>query len=450
MNIPAFVVGGTTSGSGKTTITLGIMAALKRRGFNVQPFKCGPDFIDPTLHMMVTGNVSRNLDLRMAGIPFCQNSFSQNIKGMDVAVIEGVMGLFDGGTASSAALAETLSLPVVLVIDARSAAESVAAVLKGFEVYDQNLKISGVIFNRVGSSRHKELISDAVSTHCNTTVLGFFPRDIEFSIPERHLGLFMGEETPLGEEQINNLIRTVEKNINVDRLLRLNMTSIDREVKASIENQDERVTLAVARDQAFCFYYQDNFDLFFRAGIDIIYFSPMNDSKLPEKIDGIYIGGGYPEIFAEILSKNKKMMNEIRAWADRGGPLFCECGGFMYMCHELVNNQGDKYQMTGVFPATILMNDRLSRLGYREVKIVDDCLLGKPGDTLFGHEFHYSAIQEIDPAVPTVFELQDGRREGYVKGNVLGGYVHFHFGRSEKGIDSLYNSLKLGKGNATW
>jgi len=451
INIPAFLIGGTTSGSGKTTITLGILAALKQRGFKVQPFKCGPDFIDPTLHTMITGNVSRNLDLRMAGMPFCRSSFLQNIQGKDVAVIEGVMGLFDGGQASSASLALVLSLPVLLVIDVRSAAESVAAVLKGFETYNQELQISGVIFNRVGSVRHQKLISDAVKKHCDTDILGFFPRDAEFSIPERHLGLFMGDESPLKEEQIDRLVQAVEENINIDRLLQLNMVKIDDKIKSPAKNQiDKRVTIAVARDRAFCFYYQDNFDLFAQAGIDIIYFSPLHDTKLPENMDGIYIGGGYPELYVEELSKNEEMRKQLKAWVELGGPVLCECGGFMYMSETLVDLNGTHLPMVGVFPATIAMKDKLSRLGYREATLTGTCFFGKTGDTLYGHEFHYSAIEEIDPAVKTVFQLQDGKREGYVVKNALGGYLHLHFGQSEKCVEYLYSALKKGRGRNRW
>jgi cobyrinic acid a,c-diamide synthase len=446
-NIPAFLVGGTTSGSGKTTITLGILAALRQRGFKVQPFKCGPDFIDPTLHTMVTGNISRNLDLQMAGSSFCRNTFFRNIEGMDVAVIEGVMGLYDGGQASSAALAIALSLPVILVIDVRSAAESVAAVLKGFEVYNQEVQISGVIFNRVGSARHKELIGDAVKKHCTTDILGFFPREAEFTIPERHLGLHMGYESPLTEEQIKTLALAVEEYIDIDHLLQLNMVKIIGKVKKSTHRPiDQRVRLAVARDQAFCFYYQDNFELFAQAGIDPVFFSPLRDTLLPEGIDGIYIGGGYPELYADQLSGNEEMRSRIKAWVDLGGPLYCECGGFMYMGTELIDLQNNHFPMAGVFPATIVMKDRLNRLGYREATLIDDCMFGECGDRLFGHEFHYSTIQQIDPSISTIYELQDGRKEGYVIKNALGGYLHLHFGQSRKNVEFFHNFLLKGRG----
>ena len=439
--IPAFLVGGTTSGSGKTTITLGILAALRQRGFKVQSFKCGPDFIDPTLHTMVTGNISRNLDLQMAGPSFCRNSFFRNIEGMNVAVIEGVMGLYDGGHASSAALAIALSLPVVLVIDVRSAAESVAA---GFPTETPHA---------IGLSEkgHQELIRDAVKKHCTTDILGFFPKDAEFAIPERHLGLHMGDESPLTEEQINTLALAIEEHIDIDHLLQLNMVKIGGKVKKTTNRHvEQRVTLAVARDKAFCFYYQDNFDLFEQSGIDLVFFSPLHDTMLPDDMDGVYIGGGYPELYADQLSGNEEMRRQIKAWVDLGGPLYCECGGFMYMGTELIDLQNNHFSMAGVFPAIIVMKDRLSRLGYREATLTDNCMFGECGDRLFGHEFHYSTIQEIDPSISTIYELQDGRKEGYVIKNALGGYVHLHFGQSEKSVEFFYNFLQKGRGRNRW
>jgi len=221
----AFLLAGTCSGSGKTTITLGILAAIKARGLRVQPFKCGPDFIDPTLHQMVTGSVSSNLDVRMCGSVFCRQRFQQDFSKRDVAVIEGVMGLFDGGEASSASLAKLLDLPVVLVVDASSAAESVAAVVKGFESFDQDCRIAGVIFNRVGSARHRELIERGMEGTCSCKILGFFPGNTTFSIPDRHLGLHMGNENPLSTSAVNELAQAIEEHIDLDSLLTITACS---------------------------------------------------------------------------------------------------------------------------------------------------------------------------------------------------------------------------------
>lgn len=437
--IPAFLIGGTTSGSGKTTITLGILAALKARGLAVQPFKCGPDFIDPTLHRMVTGRISPNLDLRMCGPEFCRKTFNQRLFGVDVGVVEGVMGLFDGGLSSSASLATALELPVVLVIDARSAAESVAAVLKGFEVYDPQVQIKGVIFNRVGSTRHVELIRGAVEKSCQAKILGFFPRDTRFAIPDRHLGLHMGEESPLDEGQLAGLVAAVEKHINLDSLLTLGTAKITSPVMVPVASRKRRLKLAVARDQPFCFYYEENLAILEQAGFDLLLFSPLHDQSLPAGMDALYLGGGYPELHAEALSRNVAMCTAIAAWARDGGVIHAECGGFMYLCQELIDLEGKAYPLAGVFPATVRMQSRLSRLGYRQPRLAMDCLWGKKGEVLHGHEFHYSVIERMDPDVEAIFGLDDGRTEGFKVGNAVGGYIHLHFGQTEQNVAAFYD-----------
>ena len=459
--IPAFLIGGTASGSGKTTLTLGILAALKARGLTVQPFKCGPDFIDPSLHKMVTGQVSSNLDLRMCGQEFCRNTFHRRLleQGSGViGVVEGVMGLFDGGSSSSAALAEALALPVVLVIDARSAAESVAAMLKGFEVYIPRVQIKGVIFNRVGSVRHVELIRGAVEQSCQARILGFFPRDIRFEIPDRHLGLYMGDEAPLNADQLAGLIAAVEKHIDLDALLSLSAGRCSQPVVSSPQYQAmsfppslaptspgrplrHPLKLAVARDLPFCFYYEDNLAILEKTGFELLQFSPLHDQKLPEGIDALYLGGGYPELHAEGLSRNVAMRTAIGAWAHGGGVIHAECGGFMYLCEELIDLEGKAHAMAGVFPATVRMQSRLSRLGYRQPYLRMDCLWGKKGEVLYGHEFHYSIIDRMAPDVETIYQLEDGRTEGFKVGNAVGGYLHLHFGRTEKNVDAFYNYI---------
>jgi cobyrinic acid a,c-diamide synthase len=444
--VPAFLIGGTTSGSGKTTITLGILAAFKARGMAVQPFKCGPDFIDPSLHRMVTGRVSSNLDLRMCGPEFCRTTFQQRLRGQDVGVVEGVMGLFDGNVASSAALATALGLPVVLVIDARSAAESVAAVLKGFEVFDPQVRIGGVIFNRVGSARHKEMIQGAVEQSCQARILGFFPRDARFEIPDRHLGLHMGEESPLDDEQLAGLVQAVEQHIDLDGLLSLGSVSVvsdSRELVSPSPSQPKGLKLAVARDLPFCFYYEDNLAILEQAGFELLPFSPLRDHKLPEGLDGLYLGGGYPELHAQALSRNGEMLADIASWARSGGVIYSECGGFMYLCEELIDLDGQSHAMAGVFPATVRMQGSLARLGYRRPRLLRDCLWGRQGEVLHGHEFHYSTVERMNPDVEALYQLPDGRPEGFKVGNAVGGYIHLHFGRSGGNVDAFYNSIKL-------
>ncbi|MFH2122293.1 MAG: cobyrinate a,c-diamide synthase [Pseudomonadota bacterium] len=442
--IPTFLIGGTSSGSGKTTITLGILAALAARGLAVQPFKCGPDFIDPTLHRMVTGRISSNLDLRMCGPEFCRHIFNQRLSGHGagvVGVVEGVMGLFDGGLSSSAALAKALELPVVLVIDARSAAESVAAVLKGFEVYDPCVRIKGVIFNRVGSERHVELIRGAVEQSCQAGILGFFPRDSRFEIPDRHLGLHMGEESPLDGLQLAGLVAAIEKHIDLDSLLSLGTSRVGTPVLSPPVVRGRRLKIGVARDLPFCFYYEDNLAILEKAGFELLMFSPLHDQRLPEGMDALYLGGGYPELHAEGLSRNVEMRSAIAAWARAGGVVHAECGGFMYLCEELIDLDGKSHAMAGVFPATVRMQSRLSRLGYRQPRLRMDCLWGKKGDVLHGHEFHYSRIERMGPDVETLYQLEDGRTEGFRVGNTAGGYIHLHFGRTAKSVEAFYNYI---------
>lgn len=454
---PAFLIGGTASGCGKTTITLGIMAALKGRGFTVQPFKCGPDFIDPSLHRMVTGEISSNLDLHMCGEDFCREIFQRRLighggrSGETVGVVEGVMGLFDGGPASSAALALALDLPVVLVIDAGSAAESAAAILKGFELYDPRLEIKGVILNRVDSASHQEMIRAAVQQSSGIRILGFFPRKSHFEIPDRHLGLHMGEEFPLNDGQLQGLAAAIENHIDLDGLLSLAAARTGPPITHRLPSprpasgprgQSRPLQLAVAHDLPFCFYYEDNLAMLKEAGFELRPFSPLHDERLPEGMDALYLGGGYPELHAAGLSGNLAMRTAIAAWAASGGVIYGECGGFMYLCEELLDLEGRAYPMAGVFPATVEMRSSLCRLGYRRASLKRDCLWGKKGEVLHGHEFHYSHLTRMAPEVETLYQLEDGRPEGFRIGNTVGGYLHLHFGRTEPAVSALYHTIQ--------
>jgi cobyrinic acid a,c-diamide synthase len=451
----AFLLGATHSGAGKTTVSLGLMAAFKRRGLRVQPFKCGPDFIDPTLHSLVTGRISRNLDLRMCGEEYVSDCFRQQTKEADIAVVEGVMGLFDGASASPAALAKALRIPVILVVDAKGCAESIAAVVKGFETLDPELRLMGVIFNRVGSARHLELLTGAVQTHCRTPILGALPNNPEFAIPNRHLGLMMGTEMPLSADQLDGLAQAVAENIDLATIERLAVSALAPAAPASCSlsgaeghkkagaagsqrdgAEKSRPRIGVARDQAFCFYYQDNLELLQSAGAELVEFSPLTDSALPPGLDGLYLGGGYPELYGQTLSENRGLLAAIRAWSEAGRPLYAECGGFIYLCEGVVDQGGAFWPLAGIFPTRASMRPRLARLGYREATLTAPSLLGSSGQ-LFGHEFHYSEIEEMPAAVPRVFRLQDGREEGYQLRNTLAGYLHLHFGQTPEAADAF-------------
>ena len=432
-NPPAVIVAGTHSGCGKTTLTLGIMAALRGRGIAVQPFKCGPDFIDPTLHQQITGRISRNLDVRMCGADFVRGTFAAHAPAVGISVIEGVMGLFDGGQGSAAHLAALLDVPVILVVDVRSAAESVAAVIKGFEILDRNIRVGGVILNRVGSQRHLQMITDAVTNHCRAQIIGALPRDRGISLPSRHLGLHMGPEMDLDQERLAALIK---EHCDLDGLLQLASTAtVECKAPAPKEAAGKSqpapsVRLGLARDAAFCFYYQDNLDMLQQAGAVIVPFSPLHDENLPENLDGLYLGGGYPELYASRLADNATMREDILHFSRSGRPVYAECGGFMYLCKAIVDNYGMEHPMAGVYPVRATMGKRLRRLGYRQVKMRVPALLGIQGAICYGHEFHYSAIDPMPDHVERAFLLEDGRCEGYNIQNTLAGYVHLHWGRT--------------------
>ena len=438
-NINAIMIAGTHSGSGKTTVTLGLMAALRNKGLKVQPFKCGPDFIDPTLHRLVTGRVSRNLDLWMSGADFVRECFSRHAAGCDIAVIEGVMGCFDGGESSSGALAKSLGLPVILVVDVRSMAESVAAIIKGFEELDPNLRLVGVILNRVGSPRHLELLSTAIKAHCRAEILGYLPRETEFTIPDRHLGLHMGDEAPISAEALEKLAATVAKHIDLDRLLALatvNESPLTPGVRGT-DSAKDKVRIGVARDRAFCFYYEDNLELLARAGAELVEFSPLGDNQLPEGLGALYLGGGYPELYAEKLAQNIAMREAIRTWSEQGKPLYAECGGFMYLTEGIIDLVGQLHPMAGVYPVKARMKKGRTSLGYREATLTRPTLFGPAGTILRGHEFHYSEIDPMPETVDRAYRLADGKEEGYLINNTLGGYLHLHFGFNREAVNNF-------------
>ncbi len=449
---PALLIAGTHSGCGKTTITLGIMAALRQRGLQVRPFKCGPDFIDPSLHEMVSSQVSRNLDVRMCGKDFVRACFTRHNPpgppgpaGRGIAVVEGVMGLFDGAEGSAAHLAKTLGLPVLLVVDVRSAAESVAAVVKGFASLDPELKLAGVICNRVGSLRHAELIRAAIAK-VNVPLIGFLPREAAISIPSRHLGLHMGEENPLDQAAIATLASLVEDHLDLDLLLHLAAQATQEEAKASAFWPKEAmpknkasaapVRIGLARDAAFCFYYADNLEMLAAAGAELVPFSPLADTALPPNLQGLYLGGGYPELHAARLAANDAMRAAIKDFSAAGKPVYAECGGFMYLCRNLRDLDGLEHHMCGVYPFYCAMNAKLRRLGYRNPRQQQASFFGPAEMSLSGHEFHYSSLTPLplnslkEQGVRCVWQLDKGQAEGFQRNNTLAGYIHLHWGRT--------------------
>jgi cobyrinic acid a,c-diamide synthase len=437
-----FVVGASHSSSGKSTVVLGLLAALKRRQYKVQPFKAGPDFIDPGLHRAVTGTVSYNLDRWMCGDAYVKGLFQNKASRADVTLVEGVMGLFDGANASTAEIAKLLGLPVVLVMDVKTMAETAAAVIRGMLSYDRKLKIAGVILNRVGSQRHLRMVKDAIQKHCKLPVFGYLPVDEKIGIPERHLGLYTAEEGILDEALLKRLVDLVETFIDIESILNRCFIEISSEETGStfISSSTNRpaAKLAIAKDRAFCFYYEDNIEMLKAAGIECLFFSPLQDRKLPEGIDGLYLGGGYPELYAGQLSANEQMRRSIKEFVDNGGVVYAECGGFMYLMEGIFDSEGNFYPMVGVYPMKARMRTHRFSLGYREIILKENTLLGNKEDILRGHEFHYSEIAEISSSVSDVY-IPEG---GFIIKNCLGSYIHIHFGSNGNIIKTLTAKLK--------
>ncbi len=445
-------IAGTHSGVGKTTLTLGILASLKRRGYAVQPFKCGPDYIDPGHHTRASGCQSRNLDTWMMGKNAVVESYAKSCRFVDGAVVEGVMGLFDGASStslvgSSAQVAKILDLPVLLVVNARSMARSLAALVKGFATFEPGVNIVGVIANQTGSKRHVSILEESLAAADLPPLLGALPKDASWAIPERHLGLVTGFEHEESLSWYERLADAVDTHLEVEKLIALCWGPRPwwQEVQKPIQ-RPQSVRVAIARDAAFHFYYQDNLDRLAAAGIELIPFSPLKDQYLPEKISGIYIGGGFPEMFARQLEANRSLKAEVAAFADRGGCIYAECGGFMYLCRTLVDRDGCRREMCGVIPAETMMESRLHRLGYVEARTTSSGLFGPAGTMYRGHEFHWSSIV-VDGSAQQAVEIKkpgefSRHPEGFRLKNVWGTYVHAHFASNPE-IPANWSSFLL-------
>ncbi|MBV9124127.1 MAG: cobyrinate a,c-diamide synthase [Planctomycetes bacterium] len=452
MPVRRLILAGTHSGVGKTTVALALMVALRQRGLTVQPFKVGPDFIDPGHHTAVCGRTSRNLDTWMLSESTVRQTFSRAAEGADIALVEGVMGLFDGrgpedARGSTADIARLLEAPVVLVVDASAAAGSIAAVVKGFHEFDPDVQVAGVVCNRVAGTRHYEYLEPAIRRHTPVVPLGWLPRRPEWTIPERHLGLTTADDLAADRDRWEQLGHGLEQTVEVDRLLTLAERSEHRG-----ERHDEstagaallpaapsfphpgrtsRPRIAVARDAAFCFYYPENLELLAAAGGEILPFSPLTDRALPEDTVLVYLGGGYPELHAQKLAANQALRHHLQRFHHQGGAIYAECGGLMYACRELVDASGQVFPMLDLLPARTIMQPRLAALGYVTLRTMRPSLLGPAGTLARGHEFHYSRLEALGPLSPAA-ELDSGRGaphpDGFLSGNLLAGYAHLHFG----------------------
>ena len=449
-----FLVAGPSSGVGKTTVALALMTALRRRNLEVQPFKCGPDFIDAGHHTRACGRRARNLDGWMLPAEVNLDLFARASAGANVSVVEGVMGLFDGVSGksdegSTAEIAKLLGLPVVLVVDASATARSVAALVHGFETFDPEVKILGVIFNKVAGQTHYSLLKEAVESKCSAIPLGYLPRDERIQVPERYLGLFTAGEDLLPDSALALLAEIAEGHINLEKLLEAARSFAGPSNFGSPAPSSRRVRVAVARDRAFCFYYEDNLDALREAGAEIVEFSPLRDATLPEGSDALYFGGGYPELYAGQLSANCEMLTAVKKFADNGGVIYAECGGLMYLARRILTREGEAFPMSGTLPLSVQMTDRLVNFGYTVATLTQDSLWGVAGTTARGHSFHCSTIIDselMDQRYRLHFRLSGrSEAEGFQIKNVLASYIHLHLLSSPRLAASFVKNVQTAK-----
>jgi cobyrinic acid a,c-diamide synthase len=444
------LIGGTSSGVGKTTISIGIMKALKNRGLNVQPYKVGPDYIDTSYHTFVTNRESRNLDNYMLQDETIKYLFNKNSADADISVVEGVMGLYDGygvdiNSCTSSYMSKILKCPVILVIDGKAIATSSAAMVLGYKELDKDVDIRGVVVNNISSESHFEIIKESVEKYCGIEVLGYLPKNKDYSLTSRHLGLVPSIEMDGLNEKFDKLADLIEKHINIDRVLEIAQSeSIYSNFKLSIPKFND-LTLALAYDEAFNFYYQDNIDLLEDMGVNIIKFSPIYDKELPN-CNCVYIGGGFPEIFAKELQENINMRKSIKDTYHKNIPIYAECGGLMYLGEKLIDQDNSKFDMVGIFNGKSVMTKSLKRFGYCVGEALEDTVLSQKGDGIKGHEFHHSEFISDEKCVYLMKKERGGVVShswmgGYSKGNTLATYLHTHFYNN---LNAIINFLRKG------
>jgi cobyrinic acid a,c-diamide synthase len=437
---PRIVVAGTGSGVGKTTVTVALVRALSAEGQKVAVFKCGPDYLDPTYHARAAGRPCHNLDGWMMGREAVLATFRRASEDCDIAIIEGVMGLFDGASptgdeGSTAEIAKWLAAPVMLVVDASGMARSVAAVAQGFAGFDPAVEFAGIICNRVGSRGHLDLLRRACQS---LPVLGGFPKEPGLAFPERHLGLFTADERALPESKLAAWGKAAAEWLGTSAIVERARSAREPEGGSAIEGPrvavraaEDRCVIALAWDEAFHFYYEDNLARLAALGAKIVRFSPLSDARLPEA-DGLYLGGGYPEAHAAALSQNETMRREIERFARAGGPVYAECGGLMYLSRAIITKDGTRHPMVGLVLAETVMKDRLAALGYVEVETQEPTVLGPAGLRFRGHQFRYSELGAVSEPTQRPYTMRKRRggevsAEGFVEGRMLASYVHAHF-----------------------
>jgi cobyrinic acid a,c-diamide synthase len=446
LRIPRVLIAADRSSAGKTTIAVGLMSVLTKKGFVVQPFKVGLDYIDPSYHSRVTGRYSRNLDGFLMSHQAIADVFSNAIRGADIGIIEGVRGLYEGLESTSdigttAEIAKTLHSPVILVVDARSITRSAAALVKGYHSFDQRIDIRGVILNNIGSFTHARKAKEAIEHYTNIEVIGQIPRTNAVHLGMRHLGLVPATEGQKRDrtfqKQLDNIEGIIHDYVDIDKVFQIaaNAAPLSLRTQKSFvrsrskpAEREKLVRIGIAYDEAFNFYYNDLFDLFSLNGVKPVFFSPLHDEEVP-KVDGIYFGGGYPELFGAELEHNRSMRESIVDYAQAGMPIFAECGGLMYLT-ESVTYGGRTSRMTGVIPANTDMIEKRV-IGYVSGTTVRDTIIGRRGTQFRGHEFHYSALTETSSKLTFAFELQKGIGiaggcDGIQVQHTLASYTHVH------------------------
>ncbi|MGL5835690.1 MAG: cobyrinate a,c-diamide synthase [Waterburya sp.] len=444
------IIAGDRSGVGKTTVTLGILAYLAAQSNRVQSFKVGPDYIDPMFHAAVTGLPCRNLDPVLTSPKYVEDCFQLHVQNAEWVVVEGVMGLFDGiyhaespaslnDYGSTAHIARILNLPVLLVLDCSSLSTSIAAIAYGYANLDPQVNIVGVILNRVASDRHLELLTTALN-RINLPILGVLRRNTAVTIPDRHLGLVPSGELIGVDHIFSQLADIAKQSFNWDRLLPLiRQTSVSQKVVIAASNQEQtiqpqpasRVRIAVARDQAFNFYYQDNLDLLTNLGAELVFWSPLKDPQIPANIQGLYFGGGFPEVFAQQLTANQVVLQQLKQVIEADLPTYAECGGLMYLCKQLIDLKQQSWSMVGVIPSTVTMEAKLT-LGYRQAIALQDSPLIAAQQNIIGHEFHRSqlTVNSSDPQwqLQGFHQSSEASQEGWQIKQVHASYLHLHWG----------------------
>jgi cobyrinic acid a,c-diamide synthase len=443
-----FLLAAPSGGAGKTTVATALVAAFARRGVAVQPFKVGPDFLDPTYLAAAAGRPCHTLDLWMAGEAAVRDRAARAAAGADLVVVEGMMGLFDGVEArgdagSSAAAAKLLGLPVVLVVDASAAARSVAALAHGFATFDPDVVVAGVIATKTGGAGHAALLRDALASAGGPPLLGALPYEPAAAVPERHLGLHRAEEAgsdgrPLGgHERLDRLAALAERHVDLEHVARLEPDP-GRWPGAAARRAERRPegpppVIGVARDAAFSFYYPANLEGLASLGAALRFFSPLGDPAPPGDVGALYFGGGYPELHAAALAANRPMREAVRAFVEAGGPVYAECGGLMYLADRLVDARGEAHAMAGALPgAATAMGAGLPDFGYVEVETVAPTPIGPAGRRLRGHRFHASRLVSLPADARPAYRLYrpdggDWGGEGFLRRNLLASYVHLLF-----------------------